>query len=351
MLPRLLIIDGSSLLHESYYGTLPDQMKKEKDRTKWHLWYHEMMRTKTGIFTNGVYTAINRIEKIMQDQKFTHIAIAYDITDDTFRKKMYPEYKGKREAPDESFVVQKKLFLQLIQGLGYPVFLSDQFEADDCIGSLVNQFKNQIPIVILSGDKDMTQLVDNNVQLWFSCKKAGQAEELFDDITQGETGLTLSQYHLPDKIFPISQDYVKYFMGVDASQVVDLKAISGDNSDNYPGVTGIGEKGAIALLKYFGSLNNILNFVKNTDFSDKKALDEIKKDFQEKTGTRLPVAKLTSETLEQEALFYQKIASIVTNLQFPVALDNLVYRIDQDKRKEWYEYLEFYSLLHKRPTI
>lgn len=347
MLPRLLIVDGSSLLHESYYGTLPEQMKREKDRSKWHLWYHEMMRTKTGIPTNGIYTAMNRIEKIMKEQNFTHIAIAYDITDDTFRKKMYPDYKGKREAPDESFKIQKDLFLKLIYNLGYPVFYSNDYEADDCIGSLVNKFKNQIPIVILSGDKDMTQLVDDNVQLWFSCKKANQAEELFEDLTQGESDLTLSQYHLPDKIFPISKDTVKFFMGVNADQVVDLKAVSGDSSDNYTGIQGIGEKGAIALLSYFGSLDNILSFIKSDNFTDKSKLSEIKKDFQEKTGTRLPVSKLSAPEIFEQAAFSRRLSKIVTNLSFDITLDNLKYSINLEARKNWYEYLEFYSLLHK----
>ena len=73
MFQRLLIIDGSSVLNESYYGTLPEQMKREKDRSKWHLWYHEMLRNKEGIITNALFTTMKRIEKIIEEQHFKYL--------------------------------------------------------------------------------------------------------------------------------------------------------------------------------------------------------------------------------------------------------------------------------------
>lgn len=352
MFPRLLIIDGSSLLHEAYYGTIPEQMKREKDRSKWHLWYHQMMQTKSGFFTNGIYTAMNRMERIIKGQDFTHALVAYDIPGDiTFRKKLYPEYKGKREAADKSFVMQNELYPKLLSDLGIPVFTAAGYEADDCIGSLVKKFKGQIPIVILSGDKDMAQLVEKDVQLWFSCKKQGQAEAMFEELFEGTTGMTLSQYHLPDKIFPVSKETVPHFMGVGSCQVADLKTISGDPSDNYPGIAGIGQKGAIALLKYFGSLQDIISFVETTDWEQKEQVTEIKETFKAATGTSLPVSKLRADTFKEEAVFYQKLANIYQDLAFTVSLNDCKLHFNNDMRKKWYHQLEFYSLLNRRPYL
>lgn len=141
MFQRLLIIDGSSVLNESYYGTLPEQMKREKDRSKWHLWYHEMLRNKEGIITNALFTTMKRIEKIIEEQHFKYVAVAWDISSDTFRKRMYPEYKGNREKPDESFISQREIFPRMLAELGYPVICMNGYEADDCIGSWLKNSK------------------------------------------------------------------------------------------------------------------------------------------------------------------------------------------------------------------
>lgn len=258
---------------------------------------------------------------------------------------MYPEYKGNREKPDKSFISQREIFPRMLTELGYPVICMNGYEADDCIGSLAKKFENQIPVVILSGDKDMTQLVSSSTQLWFSCKKPNQAEELFDDMMQGEQQISLSQYGLPDKIFPVNMKSVPYFMGVNSNQVVDLKAISGDNSDNYPGIAGIGEKGAIALLKYFGSIDKIIEVINSGALADKDKLKELKDDFTAQTGTRLPVAKLLDPDFEKNARFFQRIAQIETYIPFNITLDQLKLNINQQRRRQWYEYLEFYSLL------
>ena len=233
----------------------------------------------------------------------------------------------------------------MLSDMGYPVICVDGYEADDCIGSLVKRFEKEIPIVILSGDKDMTQLVSPNTQVWFSCKKANQAEEMFEDMMQGEQTISLSAYHLPDKIFPVSTTTVPFFMGVNADQVVDLKAISGDSSDNYPGIEGIGEKGAVALLQYFGSIESIIELIKSGDLTDKDKLKELKTDFLEKTGCRLPVAKLLNSDFEKNARFYQNLARIETNLSLVPNLNSLHLCINETNRKNWYNYLEFYSLL------
>ena len=94
MFQRLLIVDGSSILNESYYGTLPEQMKREKDRSKWSAWYGEMLHNKEGVITNALFTTMKRLEKIITEQHFEYVAIAWDISSDTFRKNLYPEYKG-----------------------------------------------------------------------------------------------------------------------------------------------------------------------------------------------------------------------------------------------------------------
>ena len=138
---------------------------------------------------------------------------------------------------------------------------------------------------------------------------------------------------------------VPYFMGVNSNQVVDLKAISGDTSDNYPGIAGIGEKGAIALLKYFGSIDKIIEVINSGALTDKDKLKELKDDFTTQTGTRLPLAKLLDPDFEKNARFFQKIAQIETSVPFNITLDQLKLSIDQQKRRQWYEYLEFYSLL------
>ena len=346
---NMLIVDGSSLLCESYFGTVPKHVLM-KDKSEWPNYYHEFMRTKTGIFTNGIFTAMNKLEKIIASNQFTHLIVCLDTgTSKNARVAMFPDYKGNREEKDYTLTSQLSMFPIVLISVGIATCFHGDYEADDLIGTLSSHFSAVMPVTIMSGDQDLTQLVKPGVKMWYSCKSSEKAQALYDDYTQGQSNsLPLSALNLPDKIFPITETSVKYLMKVKACQVAELKALHGDASDNYPGVSGIGEKGAVALLNYFNNIDEIFKKVDSIG-SDKTILTNFKKDFKEKTEVSFPWKALSTPEAREQAYLFKRIASICCDIPEYKNISPDVARIslNLNKRKEIYEQLEFYSLLHK----
>lgn len=343
---RMLIIDGNSMLCECYYGTIPKEVLM-KDKSEWPNYYHKIMRTKTGIFTNGIFTAMGKIEKIISEHNFTHVIVCVDKHGDrSGRNKLYPEYKANRERPDNSLIFQQELFPQVLSRVGIPVFGDERYEADDLIGTLATYFSVYMPVTIMSGDQDLTQLVRPGIQMWYTCKSADKAQNLYDDYIQGRPdAVALSTLGIPDKVFPLTTDSVYYLMKVKPNQVTDLKGLCGDASDNYPGVAGIGEKGAAALLSYFENIEAIFEKIESLG-EDSAKIKEFKKEFSLKTGSSFPWKALTSPSAKEDAFLFKKIATILCNIPFQIPLDTLRLNISKLGREEIYKELEFFSLLH-----
>ncbi|MDO8474094.1 MAG: DNA polymerase [bacterium] len=217
---RLLLIDANSLIHRAFHA-LPSSLT-----------------TSTGEMVNAVYGFCLAFFKAIKEFKPDYVAAAFDVAGPTFRDKKFKAYKAKREkAPDELYN-QMPLVKKVLAAFHVPVYEKEGFEADDIIGTISlqaprKQVQPPLETIILSGDADVFQLVDTRTKA-YALRKGIQDSVLYDE-----------------------KAVEKRFGGLRPAQLVDYKALRGDPSDNIPGVTGIGEKTAIALLLQFGSLENI----------------------------------------------------------------------------------------------
>lgn len=216
MSSQLLIIDGASLIHRAYHA-LPDTLKTAK-----------------GEVTNAVYGFINMYFKLIDDEKPQRVIVAMDLPGPTFRHQRYEEYKANRPPLPEDFPHQIQRVREFLQAMGVPILEKEGFEADDVIGTLAKCSQDLgWETVIVTGDKDLLQLVTPKIKVLLTVKGISQLERL-------------------------SPSGVKEKMGVAPSQITDYKGLVGDNSDNIPGVRGIGPKTAVKLLAEYGSLEELL---------------------------------------------------------------------------------------------
>jgi DNA polymerase-1 len=208
---KLIIIDISNYIFRAYFAIRP-------------------LHAPDGTPVNAVYGVLSMIHNMILKYKPTHILIAKDTKEGSFRKEIYPEYKANRSAPPDELIPQFALVDELILALGIPEIKMSNYEADDVIGSVAIQWKKNFDeILIASGDKDLMQFVDGPIKMLDTMK-----EIIYE------------------------RENVKDKMGVYPEQIVDYLSLIGDSSDNIPGVPGIGPKGAQGLLEEFGTLEKIL---------------------------------------------------------------------------------------------
>lgn len=281
-----LIIDGSSLLSTSYYGNLPKEAMYAKTDEEREAAFSKILQTSTGIYTNGIFGFMKALKKMIEVQKPTHLAVAFDMSrETTFRKQMYTEYKGTRKKTPQPLSQQFKLTQEVLEYIGVPVFKSLEFEADDYAGSLAKKFEDEIPVVMLSKDEDYLQLVSHNTRIWMPTSKA---DELFKEV-----GLNKKDFNIPDNTFEYSLTSLMDIKDLEPYQIVEYKALCGDSSDNIPGVKGVGEKAVIPLLKEYGNIETIYDTIENLDAKEEK---ELKKFFKESLGiSRSPIANLLKD--------------------------------------------------------
>ncbi|HQV26842.1 MAG TPA: DNA polymerase I [Thermoflexales bacterium] len=215
--PKLILIDGHSLAYRAYFAMVNTPLSIENASGE-----KEM--------TGAVFAFANMLLKVWNQEQPTHLAVAFDVGR-TFRDDLYAEYKGTREKMPEELVVQLKRIQQVVDALSVPIYTAEGYEADDVLGTLARRASGEgMDVVIVTGDRDALQLVSPNVKVLTSRQR-------FDDtIVYDEAGV-LEKY------------------GVTPAQLIDYKALVGDTSDNVPGVSGIGEKTAQALIQQFGTLD------------------------------------------------------------------------------------------------
>lgn len=284
---KLLIIDGSSLLSTSFYGTARDLMFAKTEEQKEQA-YKKLMQTKSGIYTNGIYGFMKTLNKIIDNQKPTHIAVAFDLSRaTTFRKKMYDGYKGTRSKTPSPLSQQFKLIQEVLEYIGIPVFKSYEFEADDFAGSLARRFEDEIPVYCHTKDNDYLQLISYNTRVWLVSSKC---DEMFEEV-----GLSKKEFNLPDGVFEYSLTYFEQLQGLNTpEEFIDAKAILGDKSDNIPGVNGVGEKAVIPLIREYGTIENLYKTIE--DISSPKEEKAYKKFLKDKLKiSRSPLAYLLKE--------------------------------------------------------
>lgn len=306
-----LIIDGSSMLSSSYYGNLPKQIlfaKTEEERAK-H--YDKIMHAPDGTYTNGIFTMLRTVLKILKNQKPDHIAFVFDKTRNTFRRELYADYKGTRgETPaplKQQFVLAEEMF----QEMGFPVFFSDQYEADDFAGSITEKFWQQDSIVLMTKDVDYLQLVsdERNVRAWMVQVSQEKADKLFAAYQADK-----KRTNLPDKVFEFTEAYIEGEYGLSSgNMVIDWKALAGDSSDNIPGVKGISDKSSIPLLNEYQTVEALYEALEE----EGSGIEDFWKEF---LGLRKgSYKKLTAPGAKESALLSKQLATIRRDI--PIAAE------------------------------
>ena len=278
--PPFVLVDGSSYLFRAFHGLPPLTNSKGQD-------------------TGAIYGVVNMLKSLLKQYNPTHIGVVFDAKGKTFRDDIYPEYKANRPPMPEELRSQIAPLHAIIKAMGLPLIMVEGVEADDVIGTLAREATEQgIDTLISTGDKDMAQLVNHHVTL----------------------------VNTMNNTFMNEQGVVEKF-GIPPSLVIDFLALKGDKVDNIPGVPGVGDKSAVALLNGIGGINEIyqnLDKIAQLDFRGAKTM-----------------AKKMAEFEEQARLSYH-LATIVTDLKLDVAVANLHQNeADNEKLQELYAEYEF----------
>lgn len=338
----LLLIDGSSLLSTQYYGNLPRELMFAKTEEERELYYSKIMHTASGIYTNAIYGFMRTLLKILKVQKPTHIAVAWDISRNTFRREIDKDYKGTRGETPKPLKDQFKLCQEILKEMNIKQFMDERYEADDFCGSLSHKFEKDIPVRILTKDNDYLQLVTESTRLWLMYTTEEKAIEMFKKYK-----LNKDDYNIPDKAFELTKELVKKEFGIMPSQVPDLKSLIGDKSDNIKGVNGVGEASAVPLIAHYGSIEKVYEAIVNLD---KKSEKEIKDFWKNELGIkRSPLNFLlkTSDTEivgKESAFISKKLAIIKNDIDISESVNDLKVDIDYEKAENNFKKLEFKSL-------
>lgn len=252
-----LIIDGSSMLSTSYYGNLPKSVQFAKTQEDKEQHYSEILQTSDGRYTNGMFTMIRSMFKLLRDVKPDYFAVAFDMSRNTFRRTelgatFYKANRSNTALPLKEQFVQMQDFLRKI---GVPVLCGPDYEADDYIASVVSNFESDkdLRIIVHTKDHDFMQLVSDNVELWRPMRKSRIDEMLVNHIVTADSIMF-------GNTVVYDADLVFQETGVYPNQIVDLLAIAGDSGDGIPGCKGV-SSAAAPLLRYSGSLNNLYTLI------------------------------------------------------------------------------------------
>ena len=223
---KLLLIDGHSILNRAFYGV-------------------PLFTNTAGVHTNAIFGFLNMMFKFIDDEQPSHMVVAFDVHQPTFRHEMFKEYKGTRKPMLPELREQVPIIKDLLKKMNIDVVELPGYEADDVIGTLSKMGEaNNMDVCVYSGDRDLLQLATENVTICIPKTKKGQT--------------TIERYNTLQ---------VKELYKVSPIEFIDVKALMGDSSDNIPGVPGIGEKGATTIIEQFGSIENAyehLDEIKNT---------------------------------------------------------------------------------------
>jgi 5'-3' exonuclease len=215
---KVLLVDGMALLFRAYFA---------------NSYGGYIRKTAAGVPTNAIYGFIKYFMDAVQTFGPTHVVCCWDLGSKTFRTDKYAGYKANRPDAPGDLIPQFSLIKDVVESFNVPNIGFEGFEADDCIGTLADQFSKEMDVYVLTGDHDMLQLVTDRIKVIIM--KKGQSNYAVYD---------------PETLFAEKQ--------LSAAQFIDLKGLIGDTSDNYPGVKGIGEKTALKLLIEYGSIEGIL---------------------------------------------------------------------------------------------
>lgn len=289
---KILLIDGNSIMNRAFYALMNVGMFRAQD----------------GTYTNAVFGFLNIFFKAIEDYNPEYIAVAFDKGKKTIRHQKYKEYKaGRHKTPDE-LISQMPIIKEIISAMNIPYYEMDDYEADDILGTLAkNLSSDKNKVYILTGDRDYFQLIDDNINIIYPKTTKGRSfQELWN-------------------LEKIKEEY----SGLTPDDLIEVKALMGDASDNIPGVRGIGEKTAVKLILEYGNIDDLY-----------KAVDEDKD-------------KLTPKQREKviedrdNAFLSRKLGKIITDVDFKYKLKDLIKEDWSDKVKEIFIKLNFKSFLEK----
>jgi len=274
-----MLLDGHSLAYRAFFALPPENFK-----------------TNTGQSTNAVYGFTSMLINLLRDEEPTHIAAAFDVSRQTFRSEMFPEYKAQRSKSPDEFRGQVDLTKDVLGAMGIPVMAIDGFEADDIIGTLATQADQQgYRVLVVTGDRDSLQLVNDNITVLYPKRGVSEMTRFTPDEVEKKYGLTPAQYP-------------------------DYAALRGDPSDNLPGIPGVGEKTAAKWIREYGSFDELVN-----------RADEVKG----KVGDSLR-ANLAG------VIMNRRLTELVRDMELPAGPDELaLHAWDRDKIHALFDDLEF----------
>ncbi|OFS63890.1 DNA polymerase I [Nosocomiicoccus sp. HMSC09A07] len=278
---KLILIDGNSLAFRAFYG-LP------------------LLSNQSGLHTNAIFGFQKILDKIIREENPTHFLIAFDAGKKTFRHEKYGEYKGGRQKTPPELGEQFAPIRKLIDAYGIKRYEEANYEADDIIGSLSKLAdENGMETIIVTGDRDLTQLASEHVTIYFTKKGVTQIDKYTPEFIEEEYGLR-------------------------PEQIIDMKGLWGDTSDNIPGVPGIGEKTAIKLLKKYDSVEGVYEHIEELKGKQRENLENFKDD----------------------AFMSKELATIYRDMTFKFSLDDLkLPPEDVDAKIKVFKEFEFNSLL------
>lgn len=280
---KLILMDGNSIAFRAFYG-LP------------------LLTNQSGLHTNAIFGYARLLEKIIKEEEPDYFLVAFDAGKSTFRHKQYTEYKGGRQKTPPELGEQFAPIRQLIDTYGIKRFEHEDYEADDIIGTWTKLADEQkFETIVITGDKDLTQLASDYTKVYITKK-----------------GVTDIEVYTPEHVSEV-------YDGLKPLQIIDLKGLMGDKSDNIPGVPGVGEKTAVKLLKEYDSVENVLD---NLDNITGKKLNE----------------NLTNN--KETALMSKALATIYRDMTFDFDLEDLKFTSEDSKEKyDLFKELEFNSML------
>ena len=311
---KLVLIDGNSIMSRAFYGIMGSRA----------------LTTKDGRYTNAVYGFLAILFKLLEDEKPEYIAVAFDLKAPTARHKLYEGYKANRKGMPDELAEQMPVIKDILRAMNIDIIEKEGYEADDILGTLSRYGEKQgLDVVILSGDRDTFQLATDKVSIRIPRTKGGKTEtDIFD------------------------RDKIIETYGIEPKQLIDVKGLQGDTSDNIPGVPGIGEKTALSLIQKFESIENLYDLVEKGEAGlkgkQKENIENNKdKAFLSKTLGTINLEVPIEDTLENfkvEEWDRPKVLEIFKDLNFNRYIERFSLRSEDiqknEDKKEMYKEVE-----------
>ncbi len=235
---KLLLIDGNSIINRAFYGIMGSKM----------------LMTEDGTYTNAVYGFLSILFKELDDIKPEYLVVAFDLKAPTHRHKIYDKYKANRHGMPEELAMQMPILKETLKAMNVYIIEKEGYEADDILGTLAKWGqKEELEVTVLTGDRDSFQLIDKNIKVRIPRTKMGKTET--EDYT----------------VEKIEEEY-----GLEPLDLIEVKGLMGDTSDNIPGVPGVGEKTALNLIKQYKSIDEVYNHIDEQKGKLKEKLSENK---------------------------------------------------------------------------